>query len=57
MKKGDEIWVRWSDDSLQQCRLIGTTEHGWRVVWLTGFLKDRDALVEKIALREAADRK
>ena len=57
LKKGDEVWVRWLDDSLQQCKIVGVTEHAYRVVWQTGILKGRDALVEKNAMREAAARR
>lgn len=57
MKKGQEIWVRWEDGTLNQLRLVREGSAGWEVVWLTGDLKGREAKIEKAMLREMANQK
>jgi len=56
LKKGQEVWVRWRDDSVHQLRLVREKTHGWEVVYLTGDWKGRPALIEKVTLREIAER-
>jgi len=50
------VWVRWSDDSVHQLRLVREKTHGWEVVYLTGDWKGKPALIEKVTLREIAER-
>ena len=55
MKKGEEIWVRWGDGSMHQLRILGGTANGWRVLYVAGDLKGREALIERETMREISD--
>jgi len=57
LRKGDEIWVRWSDGTLNQLRLVREGARAWDVVWLTGQLKTKEARIEKQTLRELIERR